>query len=171
MEGLKSQALAKCTHRLTAHFHPEEFLLPISVALANTKSDDKGLRRQILRACVQASAHIAKIPELDQVLQEQEPLAWPLLIEAHQDRSKLELQVRTSQQEAKHAQQVLQDRMKELERAEENLRLTVNLVRTTKECRNETCSKDFGASLETYANGYVKGLRCKRCRCRHQITS
>ena len=58
---------------------------------------------------------------------------------------------------------------KDAERANENLGSTVKLVNQTKQCRNENCDKEFGASLETFANGYVKGLRCKRCKCRHSI--
>src|ERR1700755_1542658 len=64
VDGLKVQALANCTHHLGHHFDPATFFEPISVALANTKADDTGLRRQILRSCVQFSGAVAKVPDL-----------------------------------------------------------------------------------------------------------
>jgi hypothetical protein len=54
-------------------------------------------------------------------------------------------------------------------RAVKNITDTVKMLMTTKECRAAGCGNTFGASLETYIDGYVKALRCKRCKCRHQI--
>ena len=170
VEALRLQALGNCTHQLNHHFHAAKLVEPISIALSNTKSDDDGLRQQVLRSCVAKSAMVKTCAELEQVLTDQEPLAWSLLLEAQKRQDDLLRELVASTVEASAASTDLKHRTKDLERAHDNLRATVKLVNATKGCRNETCDKDFGAALETYANGYIKGLRCKRCKCRHLIT-
>jgi hypothetical protein len=171
VEGLKLQALARCTHQMTDHFDPSTMIEPISVALANTKSDDSGLRRQTLRSCTAHSAQVETSPELERLLQDHEPMAWPLLLEAHAQNHALSARIDVAQLDAAGLRSLLEVRTGDLQRAHENVRLVANVMKSTTKCRNELCDKDFGASLETYANGYIKSLRCKRCNCRHLINS
>ena len=170
VEALKESALQNCRHHLLCHFDGRKLLDVIAHALANTKSDDTGLRPQILRSCVANSDEVRNFQPLWGLLQDQESLAWTLLLEAQDEQTFLQSQLKTSRLDASTAQSLLQSRDKDLERAHENLKAAVKLANHTKECRNETCDKEFGASLETYANGYIKGLRCKRCKCRHSVT-
>jgi hypothetical protein len=171
VEGLKLQALAHCTHQMTNHFNPCNMVEPISVALANTKSDDSGLRRQIFRSCTAHFAQVETSPELERLLQDHEPIAWPLLLEAHAENHALSARVDVVQLDAAGLRLLLEVRTGDLQRALENVRLVANVMKSTAQCRNDKCDRDFGASLETYANGYVKSLRCKRCNCRHLINS
>ena len=103
-------------------------------------------------------------------MQTEEPLAWPLLLSAQESRAFLENKLGERDRTIKSLEASLTSRTKDLERAHENLKSSVKLANQTKQCRNETCDKEFGAALETYANGYIKSLRCKRCNCRHMVT-
>lgn len=170
VEAFKESALQNCKHHLIAHFDAWRLLDSITLAFANTKSDDSGLRPQILRSCVANLSDIQACPALWTLLQDQEPLAWSLLLEARREQKLLQSQLRESRAEASLNQSLLQNYKKDLERAHENMKAAVKLADRTKQCRNEACDKEFGATLETYANGYIKGLRCKRCKCRHSVT-
>ena len=103
-------------------------------------------------------------------MQTEEPLAWPLLLEAQRRRELLAVNLSERDRTIKSLEANLTSRTRDLERAHENLKSSVKLANQTKQCRNETCDKEFGAALETYANGYIKSLRCKRCNCRHMVT-
>jgi hypothetical protein len=170
VDALKVSTLDNCRHHLLYHFDAQQLLEPITYALANTKSDDTGLRFQILRYCVENSSEVSRCEALVGLLQSHEPLAWSLLLQFRQEQNFLQIQLAETRVEASVAQNTLQSRNKDLERAHENLKAAVKLAERTKQCRNEACDKEFGASLETYANGYIKGLRCKRCKCRHSVT-
>jgi hypothetical protein len=165
--ALKQQALNNVHHRLRVHFKALGFLEPISEALANTKSDDPGLRPAVVSYCAAHHRDVQKCPELVTLLQDNEPLAWKLLCETQQTKEMLLRDMVVTESEVESLRGHLEAKTKELERANENIKTTVKLLGKTDKCRNETCNKDFGANLEVYANGYVKGLRCRRCKCRH----
>jgi hypothetical protein len=165
--ALKQQALENVHHRFRLHFKAPGFLEPISEALANTKSDDQGLRPAVVSYCAVHHHDVQKYPELVTLLQDNEPLAWKLLCEGQQQREMLVREMVVKESELQSLRDRLQEKMKELERANDNINTTARLMNKTDKCRNETCNKEFGANLEVYANGYVKGLRCRRCKCRH----
>ena len=170
VEALKESALKNCIHYLVAHFDAWRYLDSITLAFANTKSDDSGLRPQILRSCAANLNEVQACAGLWTLLQDQEPLAWSLLLSAQQERKLLQGQLYESRAEASLSQSLLLNYKKDLERAHENMKAAVKLADRTRQCRNEACDKEFGATLETYANGYIKGLRCRRCKCRHAVT-
>jgi hypothetical protein len=175
IDSLKKQALLNTEHRLQNHFDAGMFLEPISIAMANTKADDSGLRRVVMSACVRHATLVEKSEQLRRVLQDHEPLAWSLLVtlKTTADASKEESEnlLQSAQKELLLQTAKVDILFTNLRRAEKNLVDTVKLLRTTKECRATNCENEFGAALETYANGYVKGVRCKRCKCRHPLIS
>ena len=105
--------------------------------------------------------------ELAQVLQDAEPLAWSLLQEQKQIMRVMDNSFTEVVRQKTTLTVDLEHREKDLARAKENIDTAVRLVNLHKACRNGTCDKEFGASLEIFANGFVKSLRCNRCRCRH----
>jgi hypothetical protein len=75
VDGLKQQALGNAEHRLHHHFDSHKFIESISIAMESTKSDDTGLRRITMRACILHAGLVKECEKLEQVLQHHEPLA------------------------------------------------------------------------------------------------
>ena len=167
IDELKVLSLSRCQHILELHFQPQAFVDAIGEALSNTKHDDPGLRKQIIRSCSEKHELIKRDSDLWQLLMDHEPTAWTLGIENQIMKGDLYKEISEVFCEKVEMSRELEHRKKDVQRAHENLVMVVKLVNGKNSCRNDNCSKEFGASLETYANGYIKGLRCNRCRCRH----
>ena len=163
---LKNLSLSRCQHILELHFQPQAFVEAIGEALSNTKHDDPGLRKQILRSCCDKYKSIGEDSDLWRLLMEHEPTAWMLGVETQVMKGDLYNQISEIFCQKVEMSRELEHRKKDIQRATDNLAAAVKLVNGKSSCRNDSCNKEFGASLETYANGYIKGLRCNRCRCK-----
>ena len=162
IDALKNFSRRASDHYLDAHFVPEQYVKPIAHALANTKPTDIELRGRIFTVC--ADRDLKSCPELIQVLRDAEPLALDLLQGVQQRARILNNSVQDLARQKTALTADLEHRGKDLARAKENIDTAVSLVNSHNRCRNGTCDREFGASLEIFANGFVKSLRCKRCR-------
>ena len=167
--ALKQLALDRCIHIMRTHFQPTHFADAITEALTNTKHDDILLRTAILRNCCAKHEIIKEDTDLFRVLMEHEATAFTLGTEMQQAHKKASERNSELFLQKIGLSQQLELNKKDLERIHESVAQAVKLANKKSQCRNESCKKEFGATFETWANGTIRDIRCKRCRCKHYL--